>query len=83
MAFEEKPSERSDAIQIQQLLRDPSNYYRLIGGKNIYEVYAGSHNIFHVIVLLVEYVHRHHEGFLGIGNLASPKIDLVSILNII
>jgi hypothetical protein len=80
VAFEENPSNRSDSIQIQQVQRQPP-YFRLIAEKKIYEVYPGAHNVFHVIVFLVEYLHRHCNGFLGVGNLASPTIDLVSILN--
>lgn len=80
VAFEECPSSRHDAIQIQQLHRQPP-YFRLIAEKKIYEVYPGSHNVFHVMVFFLEYVHRNYAGFLGIGNLGSPAIDMVSVLD--
>lgn len=77
---ESKPSPRAETIAIQNINRSPP-HFRLIAGPNIYDVHPGSQSIFTVIAYFVEYVHRAHGGFLGIGNIASPSIDLVSILD--
>lgn len=81
VAVDEKPSSSPNAVQIQQVSRHPS-HFRLIAGQNIYDVYPGPSSIYHVIVLLVEYLHREQHGFLGVGNLGSPAVELLSILDV-
>jgi len=81
VALEEQPSDRSDtAVQIQQVRRLPSAHYQLIAGKHVYQTNAGSDHVFRIIAFFIEYVHRTSSGYLGIGNLGSPIIDLLSVL---
>lgn len=77
---EESISGRFDAVQLQQTQTSPPQF-QLIGGDSIYKVHPGSHNPLHAIVLFVEYTHIRHNGYLGVGNLASPAIDLISIID--
>ncbi|PJF17402.1 hypothetical protein PSACC_02786 [Paramicrosporidium saccamoebae] len=80
VALEDNPSMRPGAIQIRQIQRQPP-HFRFIAGEKEYEIQQGVHSMFHAIVYMVEYVHRHSNGFLGVGNLASPAFDLIDILN--
>ena len=80
VSTEEKPSERSDAIQIHQAQRHPPRF-RVIAEDKIYEVDSGCRAVFQAIIILVEYLHQNHSGYLGVGNLASPAISLTSILD--
>lgn len=72
----EKPSLRPDAIQIAQTA---SQSFQLVADDLILASHPGPNCLFHAIIFLVEYVHRHREGFLGIANLSSRAIDLTSI----
>lgn len=74
----EKPSLRPDAIQIAQT---SAQTFQLVADDLILNSYPGPNCLFHAIIFLVEYVHRHREGFLGIANLSSRAIDLTSIFN--
>ena len=76
---EESISDRATSIQIQHITRQPA-YFRLLAGNTFYETYPRTP--FHVIILMVEYISLRHHGFLGIANLASPAIDLISILKV-
>lgn len=74
-------SQRPDAIQIHQ-----SNvsvpHFELIAGDCVYETAQGSHNsLYHAIIFMVEYAHRFRNGYLGLGNLGTASIDLISILD--
>ncbi len=79
---DEEASSARDIVQIQQTRRQPPSF-QLVAQEAIYQAHGGSavQNVLHVIIFFVEYVHLHYGGFLGIANLASPTIDLVSILN--
>lgn len=75
----EKPSTRPEAVQLQQHAQQD---FRLVTPSKIYSSFPGPTNLFQAIVFLVDYVHCHHDGFLGIGNLGSWTISLVGILNL-
>lgn len=69
-----------DRILIQQV-QDPHSRYRLIAEGKIYESRPGANNVYTVISFLVSYVDMVHNGYLGIGNLGTPSIRLLSILH--
>ncbi len=73
----EKPSQRQDAIQIAQV--GPQTF-ELIADEHIFMSFPGPNNFFHTIVFMIEYVHGHREGFLGIGNFGSRSLNLLSVL---
>jgi hypothetical protein len=82
VALEDNPSMRPGAIQIRQIQRQPP-HFRFIAGEKEYEIQQGAHSMFHAIIYMVEYVHRHSNGFLGVGNLASPAFDLIDVLTMV
>lgn len=74
-------SQRPDAIQIHQSSVSVPQF-ELIAGDCIYETAQGNHNsLYHSIIFMVEYVHRFRNGYLGLGNLGTAFIDLISILD--
>lgn len=73
----ERPSQRPDAVQLCQT---GPGAFELVAGSKVYRTYPGPSNLFQVLVFLVEYVHAHHEGYLGIGNLSSRAINMTSVL---
>ena len=79
VSSEEKVSNRLDAVQLQQTSSNPIDL-RVIAEDKILVPHPGHDNLFEAILLLVDYVHRNHRGYLGIGNLDSINIDLISIL---
>lgn len=72
----EAPSSKPDTIQ---LVHVATQTFQLVVGKHIFTSYSGPNSLFHAIIFMVEYVHCHRGGFLGIGNLGSRAINLTSI----
>lgn len=62
--FDEKVSNRPDAIQIHQNSLNPINL-RIIAEDKILQAHPGYNNLFEAILLLVDYVHRNRRGYLG------------------
>lgn len=80
VAQDDKPSSKPEAIQLHQTSSNPP-HFRLIAECKIFDTHTGFGSILHAIIYMTEYLHRHHNGFLGVGNLGSSVIDLISILN--
>lgn len=63
-----------------QAVLNPEFHYNIIVGDSIYDLFPGTDNVFTAISCVISYCNLNCNGFLGIGNLATPSIDLLSIL---